>query len=171
MARWTNPSDEQLQGYLEWVDERPEPVKSLAKQFDPWTLYLLKSSDHRVTVHGFFEDGTMSVNVTGQFNLLGFERRVFGILPDDLEECDLPLPGEPLGVTMTEEETLDHINAKRAELGHPPLTKEELDAIRGAETPVCAVGNEAPDKVEVHHVDTAEEAFEILRQKSRETKA
>jgi len=154
MARWTTPTDEQVQAYADWADGRPEPVKTLAKRFDPWSLYRLKHPDdpetlgHRVTIQAFCDDGTIIVDVTGQFNLIGFGRRVFGIDPGDLTECELPAADEPVGVTMTEEETLEYINARRAEIGVPPLTKEGLDEIKDSETPRCAIGGEGAGQEE-----------------------
>lgn len=99
--RYVEPTAEQLQGWKDWVADRPEEVRTVAERFDPWTLYRLKSSGHRVTVGAFDEeqDGkvTLRVNVTGEFNFVTFERSVFGVNPDDLEECDLPGPDETLG--------------------------------------------------------------------------
>ena len=57
----------------------------------------MKSTGHRVTMYSYSENGTVTVNVTGDYNVVVFERQVFGISPDDLEECDLPAPGEFLG--------------------------------------------------------------------------
>jgi hypothetical protein len=145
MARWTTPTDEQLQAYTDWADQRSEPVKAIAKKFDPWTLYRLCNPEdpddpgHRVTVHGYSEDGTLIVNVTGEFNLIGFGRRVFGVSPDDLTECDLPAADEPVGTTMTEEETLAYINEQRAKFGNPPLSKEGLEEIKASAEPRCAI--------------------------------
>lgn len=99
--RWTEPTEENVKAYREWVAERPPQVKAIAERFDPWTLYWLKSPGQRVTVLGFDEmnDGRVCVrvNVSGRFNALAFERQVFGVDPDDLEECDLPGPDEVLG--------------------------------------------------------------------------
>ena len=101
--RYVQPTPEQAQGWESWVAERPDNVREVARRFDPWTLYRLKSSGHRVTVGAFDEeeDGrvTLRVNVSGEFNFVTFERSVFGIDPNDLEECDLPGPDEPLGST------------------------------------------------------------------------
>jgi len=36
----------------------------------------------------------MTVNITGEYNTIIFPRQVFGISPDDLEECDLPAQSE-----------------------------------------------------------------------------
>lgn len=81
-----------------WVASRPPVVKDLAERFPPNRLYQLKSSGHRVVMYSYSEDGTVTVTVSGDYNLLTFERHVFGVKPDDLEECDLPAPGERLGV-------------------------------------------------------------------------
>jgi hypothetical protein len=97
MARYTEPTEEQLTGWREWVEQRPDGVRQLAERFNPWTLYLLKTTGQRVTIAAFDENGTVRVNVSGEFNLVSHERSVFGINPDDLEECDLPSADEPLG--------------------------------------------------------------------------
>jgi hypothetical protein len=110
-----------------WYETRPEVIQQLARRFRPWKLYRLRSSGHRVVLYAFNEDNTLTVSVLGRFNLLKFERRVFGIPPDDLEECDLPGLDEPLGVTLTAEEQLSYINGRRAENGFPPLAQAELD--------------------------------------------
>ena len=61
----------------------------------------LKTTGHRVYVGAFDEgeDGqvTVRVGVSGDFNLVAMERTVFGIDPDDLEECELPKDGELVG--------------------------------------------------------------------------
>lgn len=121
MARFDEPTAENMTAWNEWVATRPEPVKSLCERFDPWTLYRLASSGHRVRIHSYSEDGTMTVVVSGDFNFVAFERNVFGIKPDDLTECDLPAEGEVLGVGMTESETHAYINAERAKRGLPPM--------------------------------------------------
>jgi len=102
MANFAEPTEEQRAGWAEWVAERPEAVRLVAEKFNPWALYRLKTSNHRVTLVSFDEpkDGspvTLRVNVTGEFNRVAFERCVFGIKPEDLEECDLPGPDELLG--------------------------------------------------------------------------
>lgn len=94
-------------GWAEWLAERPEGVRRLCERFQPDRLYLLKSSGHRVTIMSYSEDDTMRVYVSGQFNFVTFEREVFGIKPEDLEECDLPPKGEPLGTMLTEKADID----------------------------------------------------------------
>ena len=125
MAQFTEPTSEQKTGWSHWVAERPENVRAVAERFDPWTLYRMKNTDQRVTLHSFGEqpDGgvTLTVNITGEFNLISFDRQVFGVDPDDLEECDLPVKGEPLGEVLNEDEQLEYINARRN--GLPPLVQ------------------------------------------------
>ena len=93
--------------WKKWVESRPEAVQQLCKKLPPDRLYLLKTSNHRVTLFSYSEDGTVTVNVTGKYNALTFERQVFGIKPEDLEECDLPDPNEPLGALLTEPDEIE----------------------------------------------------------------
>lgn len=134
-----------------WAKRRPKVIKDLARRFKPWKLYLLKSSGHRVFPISFFENGTLTVAVTGRYNLINFERQVFGIKPEDLEECDLPGSDERVGVLFNDEQTLHYINLRRAELGIAPLKKLP----RGDEQYGCAVGyeedNEKTDNQENGH--------------------
>ncbi len=108
-------------GWKAWVDSRPAVIQVLCKQLPPNLLYRMKDTDQRVTIVSYNEAGTVTVAVTGEFNLVDFEREVFGVSPDNLEECDLPEKGEELGVTQTPEETLQQINMLRALHGLPPI--------------------------------------------------
>lgn len=101
-----------------WVAERPDNVRAVAEHFFPWKLYRMKSTGQRVTLLSFGEhdDGSVSVrvNVGGRFNFVAFERQVFGIDPNDLEECDLPATGELLGsAEVPIEVARDFVEAKR----------------------------------------------------------
>jgi hypothetical protein len=104
------PTPEQRNSWNAWVAERPEPIRVVAENFNPWTLYRLKTSDHKVKVYSFYqaEDGIvkLTVLVLGLYNAVVFERKVFGILPEELEPCDLPEPGEPVGAVFTTEEEI-----------------------------------------------------------------
>lgn len=91
----------------EWVETRPPVVQDLCRRFPPDRLYRLKDSGHRVTLYSYSEDGTMTVNVTGEYNAVIFSRRVFGINPDDMEECDLPGTDELLGELLTDENDIE----------------------------------------------------------------
>lgn len=100
----------------EWLSTRPEIIRTLVARVPPFRLYLLKSSNHRVYPYAYGEDGTLTVIVSGEYNAVIFDRQVFGIDPDDLEECDLPPDDEPLGTILTEDEEVeDYIKQLRQE--------------------------------------------------------
>jgi hypothetical protein len=117
MARIYEPSSEQQTEWLRFVESRPPAVRNVARQFSPWLLYRIKESGHRVVIYCFEEndDGTVTlkVDVTAAFNALMFERRVFGVKPEDLEECDLPGPCELLGVLLSHDEVDANIDVIR----------------------------------------------------------
>lgn len=115
MARFEEPTPEQLAGWREWVASRPDSVRTVAERLDPWSLYRMKSTGDRVTIASFYEDGTVKVNITGEFNSgLLFDHSVFGIEPDDLEPCALPSPSETGGTLMTPDDVRENIDALRA---------------------------------------------------------
>lgn len=83
--------------WAEWLATRPAIVQALAARLRPDTLYRLRGSGHRCTLYSYNENGTVTVTVDGRFNRVLFGRNVFGISPEDLEECDLPTTGEDVG--------------------------------------------------------------------------
>lgn len=87
----------------EWVATRPLVVQELCRRLPPDRLYLLRSTGQRVTLVSYNESGTVTVRVSGEYNVVMFEREVFGVNPDDLEECELPDGNESVGVRYTEE--------------------------------------------------------------------
>ena len=87
-------------GWDAWVASRPPVIQELCALLPPDNLYKMKSTGRRVTIVSYAEDRTVTVAVTGDYNLVALERQVFGINPDDLEECDLPGDDEPLGVVI-----------------------------------------------------------------------
>jgi len=91
----------------EWVESRPVEIQKLCRKFPPDRLYKIKNSNHKVTIISYNESGSMNVDVSGEYNLIVFERQVFGIEPDNLEECDLPNHNEPLGVKFTDSQEID----------------------------------------------------------------
>jgi hypothetical protein len=102
VTRYKEPTPENEQAWREWVASRPEAIRVVAERYDPWTLYRLKTTNQRVFLQSFFDpdpDGKVlcRVAVSGEFNMVTFERSVFGIDPNDLEECDLPGADEPVG--------------------------------------------------------------------------
>lgn len=94
-------------GLADWLSTRPQIIKDLVAKISPGRLYRLKSSGHRVFPYSYSEDGTITVVVSGEFNKLTFERCVFGVTPEDLEECDLPSPDEPVGAVLKKKEHVE----------------------------------------------------------------
>ena len=90
--------------WLKWVETRPESIRKMCRDFPPNKLYKLNTTGHRCMIYSYSEDGTMTVNVTGEYNFVIFERAVFGIRPEDLTECDLPSKDEKLGAVLSQEE-------------------------------------------------------------------
>jgi hypothetical protein len=113
MSRWYEPTPEQVEGYRKWVEGRPVSVRRVIEQYGlaPWNLYRLADTGQRVYLLSLstHDDGTVSltVAVSGKFNLLFSERSVFGIKPEDLTECELPPPDELVGVVGPKGEDRD----------------------------------------------------------------
>lgn len=124
MANIVEPTKEMTAAWQGWLATRPAVIREMGERLVPWKLYRMKSTGHRVTVVSFFEDSTVRVNVSAEYNLLSFERQVFGIAADDLEECELPPSDEPVGEFMTPDEQVEYINERRAENGLSPLDEE-----------------------------------------------
>lgn len=107
--RFAQPTPEQEDLWRRWTADRPPVIREVIERckLDPWTLYRLKTTGQRVFVVGLSEPElttnqevkkvTCRVGVSGEFNLVTFERQVFGVDPDDLEECDLPRPDDQVG--------------------------------------------------------------------------
>ena len=108
----------------EWLDTRPQVIRDMAAETPPNKLYRLSPNGERVTLYSYSEEGTVTVNITGEYNLLTFSRQVFGISPSSLEECDLPAEDEMVGEIFNEQETAEFIDAKRAENGLCPLAED-----------------------------------------------
>jgi len=108
MATLYEYDEEQAQGLEEWLEDRPDIIKEMAAKFPGNRLYRLKNSGDRVTIYSYHEDGTLSVSVTGEYNFIMFDRNVFGIKQDDLEECDLPAEDELVGCILTDEKQIDN---------------------------------------------------------------
>lgn len=136
MANAWEPTDDERMNWAAWVAGRPDNVRAVAERLSPWKLYLLKSSGHRVTIVSFGEPMdptnpvTLTVAVTGKYNFVAFERQVFGIAPDDLEECDLPPAGEVLGAAVMDPDphALRHVWSRMLDAGKSPAdyTHEEF---------------------------------------------
>jgi hypothetical protein len=104
MARFHDPTPEQLELHRRWCESLPPEIRAVAERLSPWELYRIGDQPARVTVSSIYLDNDRRVKVTvcvsGQFNRTLFERRVFGVSPDELQPCDLPPPGEELGALV-----------------------------------------------------------------------
>lgn len=113
MARVIEPTPEQLDEWAEFVANLPENIRPIAERLDCWTLYRLRETGQRVIIYSFQDDATVTVAILGKFNRQLHDAMVFGISPDELEECDLPAPDEPLGSMMSAEEVEENIDILR----------------------------------------------------------
>lgn len=106
---------EQEAEWKTWVADRPPDVRDVAERFDPWSLYRMKSTGQRVTIRSFREGPpvTLTVNILSDFNLVLFERQVFGIEPNDLEPCDIQDQDEPVGAVISQEDAIENVDAMR----------------------------------------------------------
>ena len=71
---------------------------------------------------------TLKVQVNARYNFVAFERNVFGVDPEDLEECDLPAEADPVGSVLSQ----DDVEAMspdqlRAALAGVQLTTQAID--------------------------------------------
>jgi hypothetical protein len=97
------------EAWQEWLESRPAKIREVAEKYPPWILYRIKggSTCGIIASYGEQEDGsvTVTVDVTGEFNLVIMDRSVFGIKPSDLEECDIP--DGLKGTALTEQPEID----------------------------------------------------------------
>lgn len=139
-----------------WLEARPTVIKEMYAKYPPNLLYRMQSTGHRVTLYSYAEDGTVTVNVTGQFNRVKFGRRVFGIPVTDLVECELPGPDEEVGEELdTPEAIVAYLNKKREETGMGELTLEDFVAkhLHDDECRVCAKHNKEETDAKSDAVD------------------
>lgn len=129
--RVKQPTPEEEQGWKDWLAEPGrEAIREVASRFDPWTLYRLKTTGQRVFIMSFSEPGEdgkvrCRVGVSGEYNLLTFERAVFGIDTDDLEECDPPNADELVGSLDLPIEVIKDLREKHPG-AVPPSVMNEL---------------------------------------------
>jgi hypothetical protein len=107
MAKFMEFTPEQQQEFDAWLAERPPLIQDIVEKYPPDRLYRLKTTKQRVTIQIYHVDGTVTVFVSGQYNLCVFDRNVFGISVTDLEECDMPTEEEMTGTVLTEQESID----------------------------------------------------------------
>lgn len=93
MANIFEPTDAIRSAWAEWVAGRPPTVRAICEKVEPWKLYRLEPPGQYVTFYSCNEDGTVTVDVSSEWNgPIVVDRRVFGIDPKDLSECELPDP-------------------------------------------------------------------------------
>lgn len=90
-----------------WVDDLPAEMREGVRAKPPWLLYRHAATGQRVTICSYAEDGTVTMAVGGEYNLVSFERNVFGVPITALEECDLPGSDEDTGVLLKTREEID----------------------------------------------------------------
>ena len=98
--------EEQEPYWSEWLAEQPPTIRALIARYPPNRLYQM-ADGQRVTIAGYRDDGTVTVDVSGEFNLVTFERCVVGVDPAELVECDLPDEDELIGALLMERAEID----------------------------------------------------------------
>ena len=72
-----------------WVAARPPVIKVMCEKLPPGRLYRLNTTGQRGTIHSYSEDGTVTMNFPADLNPCSiFPVQVFGLNPNDIEECD-----------------------------------------------------------------------------------
>lgn len=96
----------------------PPAVRAIAQAWPPWKLYRLDGG-MRCAIYSYEDTDpvTVTVHVTGQYNLVLFDRAVFGIDPTTLTECELPHDDEPVGTRMTPDQARSYMRLLAADLG------------------------------------------------------
>lgn len=130
MANTYAPTGSQIKAWNKWLRDRPAKVRLVAEKFPPWKLFRIASTGQRVTVYSVNEakdsdDVTLTVSVLAKYNLVQFERNVFGISPDDLVECELPADSEQLGAALTQDQVQDNIDDLRLTIRPDLWTRDE----------------------------------------------
>lgn len=92
MAEFKKWTPAQEQEWSEWVASRPKVIQDMCAVYKPNVLYELKTTGQRVYLTSMNEDGTVTVQVTPEYNphTIFADHAVFGINPSDLVETDLP---------------------------------------------------------------------------------
>ena len=74
------PTPEQKAEFEEWAATRPEAVKANCARFKPWCIYRNKVTDQRMSIVGYYEDGTLNTVVHPSL-INPFHFGVFGVPP------------------------------------------------------------------------------------------
>lgn len=77
--------------HLNWLSSRPEKIKEMFKKKPGNILYRLRSTGEYCILYSYNESGNVTVTVPSSLNEnLMFEKQVFGVPLDDLEEVEMP---------------------------------------------------------------------------------
>lgn len=107
MATIKEPTKRDARDWERFVAGLPEHMRESVKAKPPWRLYRHLGTGQRVLISAYAEDGTVRMIVSAQFNLVVFEREVFGVPLHELEECDLPGADEEVGAILTTQEQIN----------------------------------------------------------------
>ncbi len=107
MAKIVEMTPQQEEEFAAWVSARPLVIQEMIKKAPPGRLYRDKRTRNRVTIMSYEEDGTVTVNISGEYNAIMFDRNVFGVPIDQLEECDLPTQEEKVGTVLKDPKEID----------------------------------------------------------------
>lgn len=99
---------EKLEEYNKWLKSRPRTIQKLCQKCPPDRLYRIRDTGERCYIVAYSEDRTIRVAITGKYNYTMIDKTVFGLLPEDLEECDGPEPDEKIGTVFTEQKDIDN---------------------------------------------------------------
>ena len=127
MAKWVEWTEEQRAGWNEWLASRPPVIQELAAKLPGDRLYRVKATGQRGTIYSYSESGTVMLVVDGTYCRVMFGQKVFGLSPDDLEECDLPGPDEEVGSFAAESED----NRAFVEGVYIPAMREKIQREKG----------------------------------------
>jgi hypothetical protein len=94
MAKVFEMTPDQEKEWQQWLADKPLIIRELAAKYPPDRLYLLKTTGQKGLIESYFEDGTVRMSFDGRYCKVLFAKSVFGLRPADLEECELPGPGE-----------------------------------------------------------------------------
>lgn len=123
-----------LTAFRAWVESRPGPVQKMIASHPPDRLYQMKSTGQRCTLYSYAENGTVTVEITGEFNFVAFSRSVFGIDLNDLVECNLPPKDEVVGdvaeeAGLTQDDIMREMSSLPANLSPDDRRKHLLNFI------------------------------------------
>ena len=99
--------DFDMKSFEEWLKTGPLIIQEMAKKYPPNKFYKIRGKGHICTLYSYSENNTVTVDITGDFNKLTIERRVFDINIDDLVETEFD-ETQPTGVLFTKEDDIEN---------------------------------------------------------------